>query len=277
MPAGGGAGTSDVSPAGSYWGGGGWNIFLGEAADIRSYGINIPGPGGPWFNIPDLDLPVGLGGISVLKPSLVISEVDEGKEWIESTDVPESVDRRDQPLNEENVALSDQEWWEMMFPGVPYVPPVTTVTEPAPLPPPPPLPEPDAVLVTGEEPVSWIEDVYGTVDQALGGILPGGVAPTIQPFPAYNIGVPTVQVPTPVPGTGGPVLPPPPSPPVSACSADDPMKGMVWSKRCGVWGWHKKKHRRRKRLATASDIKDLNALQNVFGNGKALQAWIATH
>lgn len=58
----------------------------------------------------------------------------------------------------------------------------------------------------------------------------------------------------------------------------DPYKGMVWNPRakCGSGAWVKKR-RRRKRLASASDIKDLTSLLSIFGNGKALQTWIATH
>lgn len=39
----------------------------------------------------------------------------------------------------------------------------------------------------------------------------------------------------------------------------------------------KKSRRRRNRLATASDIKDIASLKSVLGGGKALDTWIATH
>lgn len=39
----------------------------------------------------------------------------------------------------------------------------------------------------------------------------------------------------------------------------------------------KKKRRRRKRLATVSDIRDLAALKSILGNGDAFKTWIATH
>lgn len=39
----------------------------------------------------------------------------------------------------------------------------------------------------------------------------------------------------------------------------------------------KKCRRRRKRLATLSDIRDLAALKSVLGNGEAFKTWIATH
>ena len=39
----------------------------------------------------------------------------------------------------------------------------------------------------------------------------------------------------------------------------------------------KPKRRRRRRLATLSDIRDLAALKSVLGNGEAFKTWIATH
>lgn len=57
------------------------------------------------------------------------------------------------------------------------------------------------------------------------------------------------------------------------------MKGMVWNPRaaCGNGAWVKSRRKRRKRLATVSDIKDLAALKSVLGGGKAFETWIATH
>lgn len=47
---------------------------------------------------------------------------------------------------------------------------------------------------------------------------------------------------------------------------------------CGVVETKKrlKTRKRRKRLATASDIKDLSALKAILGGGKAFESWIAT-
>lgn len=39
----------------------------------------------------------------------------------------------------------------------------------------------------------------------------------------------------------------------------------------------KKSRRRRARLATKSDIKDLASLKGILGGGKAFETWIATH
>lgn len=52
-------------------------------------------------------------------------------------------------------------------------------------------------------------------------------------------------------------------------SGDIPFVDIGRKKRCP--------RRRRKRLATLSDIKDLAALKSVLGGGKAFETWIATH
>lgn len=46
---------------------------------------------------------------------------------------------------------------------------------------------------------------------------------------------------------------------------------------CGQGKWIKKSRKRRKRLASRSDLKDLAALKGVLGGGKAFETWIATH
>ncbi len=76
--------------------------------------------------------------------------------------------------------------------------------------------------------------------------------------------VPTVQQPS-MPAMGG-----------GGCERD-PRNDYVMKFICGNWKWVKKRRRRSKRLASASDIKDLSALQGVLGNGKNLTTWIATH
>jgi len=56
-------------------------------------------------------------------------------------------------------------------------------------------------------------------------------------------------------------------------------KGYVWNPaaNCGAGKWQKKSRRRRKRLATMGDLKDLAALKGILGQGKAFEVWIATH
>ena len=50
----------------------------------------------------------------------------------------------------------------------------------------------------------------------------------------------------------------------------------VYKKVCGEYKWVYPKRRRRKRLATQSDLKDLAALKGILGSGKAFDTWIAT-
>lgn len=56
-------------------------------------------------------------------------------------------------------------------------------------------------------------------------------------------------------------------------------KGMVYDPNadCGEGKWIKRSRRRRKRLATQTDIRDLSALKGVLGSGEAFKVWIATH
>lgn len=51
----------------------------------------------------------------------------------------------------------------------------------------------------------------------------------------------------------------------------------VYKKVCGQYKWVYPKRRRRRRLASQSDLKDLASLKGVLGNGKAFETWIATH
>jgi hypothetical protein len=81
-------------------------------------------------------------------------------------------------------------------------------------------------------------------------------------------GVPTVQTVATSPGINSPVAPP-------ACM--DTRKQYCLKFSNGAWKWVKKTRRRRKRLATNTDIKDLSSLKGVLGGGKSLDLWIATH
>jgi len=54
---------------------------------------------------------------------------------------------------------------------------------------------------------------------------------------------------------------------------------LLWDPRanCGAGKWITKRRRRHRNLATRGDIRDLSALKGVIGQGKLLEAWIATH
>lgn len=51
----------------------------------------------------------------------------------------------------------------------------------------------------------------------------------------------------------------------------------VYKYHCGEYKWVYPKRRRRKALATQSDLRGLAALKGVLGQGKAFEVWIATH
>ncbi len=134
---------------------------------------------------------------------------------------------------------------------------------------------PAQIINSQEDDVGWFEDLYDQIDTGLGGWLPGGVPPGLPlPTPAFNTPV-GGAAPTPVPMPPATVMPI--AAPGAGCAPVDPMKGYVLKKYCGQWRWIKQKSSRRKRLATRSDIRDISALKGVLGNGKNLQAWIATH
>lgn len=119
------------------------------------------------------------------------------------------------------------------------------------------------------EGMGWFEDIYDVVDTAVGGVLPGGVplggtTPAVAYAPPQTT-VQTVQATT----TGGAV-------------GTSPGPDYVYKHTCEKgWHWVKKRRRRRKRLATASDIKDIAALKGAFGvtgSQKAgFETYIATH
>lgn len=62
-----------------------------------------------------------------------------------------------------------------------------------------------------------------------------------------------------------------PQPPDHSCGGSP-----VYKKVCGQYKWVTPKRRRRKRLATQGDLKDLAALRGILGQGKAFETWIAT-
>lgn len=61
-----------------------------------------------------------------------------------------------------------------------------------------------------------------------------------------------------------------------ACGTGHPKRVLGYLDTAGNF-CKKKSRKRRNRLATTSDIKDLAALKSVLGGGKAFETWIATH
>lgn len=84
----------------------------------------------------------------------------------------------------------------------------------------------------------------------------GASVPAVIPQPSVTV----------IPNTGGPM---------EAGMCQVIPAGYVYDAKLGCL--KKKTRKRRKRLATASDIADLSALKSVLGNGEAFKTWIATH
>lgn len=123
-----------------------------------------------------------------------------------------------------------------------------------------------AILTTSR---SWLPGSQDIFDQAAN-IYDLYQNATASPAPAVIVqptGESTVSTPV---VTGGAL--PAPLPPVMDTRRQYCLKMVN-----GNWKWVKKTKRRRKRLATATDIKDLSSLKGVLGNGKAFEIWIATH
>ena len=94
--------------------------------------------------------------------------------------------------------------------------------------------------------------------------------PNLQPMvqPAFlDQLVPDIDLGVPGPGIFTPEAP------AATCGGASP----VYKKVCGQYKWVQPKRRRRKRLATQGDLKDLAALKGILGNGKSFEVWIATH
>lgn len=219
-------------------------------------------------------------------PSTGVPELDEQLGPVYALPLPPPIDRRDFPSNEVElltVPLSDAEWLIRM--GLP------PATGPAPTALPTRLQgpivmvpgtgtrkDPDELILHEPEESMIHEDIWDWVDDNLPGVLrgtlPGGVPWGGAP-PLSN--QPVIINPGNGGGGGGGGFYPPVPVGGNACSPDDPMKGMVMKKVCGEYRWVKQKRRRRKKLATKSDLAGLASLKGILGTGKAFEVWIATH
>ncbi len=123
----------------------------------------------------------------------------------------------------------------------------------------------------------------GAITERMRGWIPGGTdifdqganvvdlysAFTRQPSPVVvppvSTGSVITQTGTGVAGTSMGTPMPGNLPPTNACD-DDPMKGYVYKKVCGVWKWVKPKRRRRKVLLTESDYNGLLRIESLKVN-----------
>lgn len=220
-------------------------------------------------------VPVGIGVDPVFAESQPVPPVVSVIAPDETTDIPTEIDRRDQPPNETELptVLTDAEWLVRM--GLPPAQPIYQSIQPVGVP--VRVTEPQGIVEPEEEDdVGLLSDIYTTVDETVfGGVLPGGADFTwgtpqpqvLQPGPIY------AQQPAP------PGLPAPGTmPPVGMGSGcGNPYAGWVWKFHCGQWKWIKQNRKRKSKLVSQSDAQGLSTLISILGNGKATQAWIATH
>lgn len=210
-----------------------------------------------------INFPVG-------EPTLAIPRTGEGVPQLVPTptgagpnEVPAPIDRRDKPLDEEHVRMPN---------------PTLTATSPEQYAKLKALyPDNPVVFVPGPAPIQQPTQTPGGQDMDLGTLATDlirqagtayinqqfGTAPVPQVTPALNFDVPFVDVIPEAPTMSG----------GGHCGGASP----VYKKVCGSYKWVTPKRRRRKRLATQSDLKDLAALKGILGNGKAFEVWIATH
>lgn len=166
--------------------------------------------------------------------------------------IPEEIDRRDKP----NMPLSNEDWLIKMG-----MAPAVTV-----------LPQP--LFGDEGEGMSVFEDWYDAADRLAGGWLPGGPVSPFDVTPPLTGFWPPSATPA-APPVGAPPMPiATPGPMMDPCN---PGPSPVYKKVCGIYKWVYPKRRRRKALATRTDIKSLAALKGVIGGGKTLDTWIATH
>lgn len=211
-------------------------------------------------------LPMGSGGRATFQPQStglppVVTETANG----EKIAIPEQIDRRDQPLPEAPNVIHARDWFdysEKMKLGIPVGKPTTwsrlqqsTASKPM-----------DLGSLISDLGSQYIQTRY---------------APTMQqPIPTTPAFVPPAVVGGAMAGAaaagldmGLPFVDVIPQPPSANCGGGKP----VYKYHCGEYKWVYPKRRRRKALATQSDLKSLAALKGVLGQGKAFEVWIATH
>ncbi len=128
--------------------------------------------------------------------------------------------------------------------------------------------------ISEDNSVGVLSDIYDVVDSGLGGVLPGGVPfGSGVPTPA-GVAYQTLVNPAPAPA------PAPVAAPVSQGTAPGPDYHYIHTCAKG-WHWAKKRSRRRKRLATQSDIADIASLMGAFNikgaQTQAFNTYLATH
>lgn len=211
-------------------------------------------------------LPMGSGGGATFQPQGIgLPTVVTASNGGEKIAVPEQIDRRDIPLSEATPVIQARDWFdysEKQKLGIPVLAPTKqsrlqqpTASKPM-----------DLGALISDLGSQYIQTKYapntGSITNVTPTFLPpavvGGVAAGAAAA-GLDMGLPFVDVIS--------------QPPSSNCGGGKP----VYKYHCGEYKWVYPKRRRRKALATQSDLKSLAALKGVLGQGKAFEVWIATH
>jgi len=223
-------------------------------------------------------VPVGGGAVSVQQSSDGVPRVVPRAPGNEQTSIPPPIDRRDVPSNEETLQRAKVYWsnvggrWTLTHPAVGRLDGLTEAG----------MNQMSAELgipTARQEAANTITPGTGTVGPIT---LPGPVAtkpPEEQPMDlgqllntgldVYGRYLQTQQLQT-TPVVNSPFVPDFIEQYVPGFTEDGSPVLIPGQKKC-------KPRRRRRRLATKSDLGDLAALKAILGNGEAFKAWIATH
>ena len=241
-----------------------------EINDLGLLGARLFGKSGPnKLRNNRTVLPVGEGAVPILKPSLVISEIPESPNWIKEVALPESGigESTTSEAGIDYLIAGGYQWvklttgrWELQQDGSAVFSDLTDAGAAA---------IANELQIAGPtEQVITNEPVTTTTSGSMDlGTILGGVQTAVDIYGQYK----AIQSPQTVayqpalqtlPEVGGSIID----------LFTDPATGAVVPVK-------KKKpcRRRRKRLATKSDLGDLAALKAILGNGEAFKAWIATH
>lgn len=211
-------------------------------------------------------VPMGSGGRTTFQPqSISLPPVVTGTANEEKIAIPEQIDRRDQPLPEAPNVIQARDWFDYSQKqklGIPVLAPTATSR----------LQQP-----TASKPMdlgSLISDLGSQYIQSRYAVAaPAQLAAPVFTPGAVAMGTAAVGTAAALAGVGIPGVDVISEPPSANCGGGKP----VYKYHCGEYKWVYPKRRRRKALATQSDLKSLAALKGVLGQGKAFEVWIATH
>jgi hypothetical protein len=220
---------------------------------------------GKSFDLGNITLPVGYGGLAPsIVPSSRIPQLVTTPTQPPQTTLPPAIDRRDvPPLSGQNkVSIQATDWidyWAKKAEGLNVLPP-TAQSRAAPIVSSQPVSKSmDLGALISDLGSQYIQTKFAPPAPSLFPTVPAVAAGAAAAAGAMGVGLPFVDV---IPGM----------PDAKACGGRP-----VYKYHCGEYKWVYPKRRRRKALATQSDLRGLAALKGVLGQGKAFEVWIATH